>query len=473
MDYTAIALGFALVLAIGALAWLAQSRAKAARELVRARADAEHAARETELSEQRRAEELGKLESVQEGLRAQLTESESIARKLELTLEREREQRAADKRVHTDREQQMQTEQTRLQNWMRDREEELSNRFAKLSGEALDANTKRFLEQAKENFAAQMKAAEGDLEQRKKAVDALVEPIGKTLEATRDRLNQLSERVEQSSVASAALRDETGRLTRALSRPEIRGRYGEIQLRRVAELAGMTSYCDFTEQAASRDDEGNLQKPDMVVNLPNDRKIVVDAKTNIDAYVQAVNAQTDEERDAHLDRFARHVASQAKMLGGKKYWDAVEGTSPDFVVMFVPGDHFIDAALQRQSDLIDLAATQNVILASPATLIGLLRAVAVGWREHALTEQAHELFRLGRELHERAAVAFGHVEKLGRSLEQATGRYNDAVGSIQSRLVPTLKRFEDAGAKSAKDMPEPATVNVLPRGASLSPDAAD
>jgi DNA recombination protein RmuC len=232
----------------------------------------------------------------------------------------------------------------------------------------------------------------------------------------------------------------------------------------------MTSYCDFTEQTSSRDDEGSLLRPDMVVNLPNNRRIVVDAKTNTYAYVEAVNAQTDEERQHHLDRFAKHVAAQAKKLGEKRYWDAIEGASPEFVVMFIPGDHFIDAALQRQPDLLDIAATQNVILASPATLIGLLKAVAVGWREHGMKEQYSELFALGKELHERAAVAFAHVEDLGRALERATRKYNDAIGSIQSRLTPTLKRFVDAGAKSAKDLPELSEVRVLPRAGASTPE---
>jgi DNA recombination protein RmuC len=473
METVAIILGLALAGALAVIVWLALGRARVATTIERARAEAEQARRDADLAESRRAEDLGKLENIQQTLRSDLEQAEQQARQFEIELNRERDQREADQRLHAEREQNLAKARADLEAWLQRRETELADKFAKISGEALDTNTKRFIEQAKESFAQQMKLAEGDLDKRREAVDAMVRPIGETLERTHERLAKLSERIDLTAAASEALRDETGRLTRALSRPEVRGQYGEIQLRRVAELAGMTSYCDFTEQASSRDADGTLYKPDMVVNLPNDRKIIVDAKTNTYAYVEAVNAQTDEERRKHLDRFAKHVAEQAKKLGDKKYWDVIEGTSPDFVVMFIPGDHFIDAALQRQPDLIDAAATNNVILASPATLIGLLRAVAVGWREHALTEQARELFELGKELHDRAAVAFSHIENLGKSLEQATNRYNQAVGSIQTRLVPTLRRFEEAGAKSAKDLPAPTEVNVLPRGASLTPEKPD
>ena len=469
MNTVAIVLGILLVVAVGAIAWLLAGRSRSARLLERTLAERSQAVRERELAEQRRTEDVDKLEGINTTLREALRETESRSKELEIRLSREEEQRNADRKIHAEREQRMQAEQIRLQNWLREREAELADKFAKLSTDALDANTARFLEHAKQTFEQQFKRAEGDLEQRRKAVDELVRPIGETLDATRERLARLGERVDLTAAASEALRDETGRLTKALSRPEIRGQYGEIQLRRVAELAGMTSYCDFTEQAASRDSDGKLQKPDMIVNLPNDRKIVVDAKTNTYAYVEAANAQTDEERDHHLDRFARHVSDQAKKLGDKKYWDAIEGTSPDFVVMFVPGDHFIDAALQRQPDLIDLAASRNVILASPATLIGLLRAVAVGWREHSMTEQARELFVLGKELHERASNVYGYIDDLGRALERATNKYNEAVGSIQKRLSPTLRRFEEAGAKSSKELAEPAQVTTLPRSGNLLP----
>lgn len=466
METLLIVLGIALVVSVGVTVWLVVRRVRTAGEVARAKSEAEEAGRAAERAEARRVEEVGKLESIIAGLRSDLNESEQRAKGIEIALTTEREQRASDRRLFAEREQQSQQEQTRLQNWLREREADLKAQFEALSGKVLDVSTKRFLEQAKESFAGQMKQAEGDLEQQKKAVEALVKPIGETLEKTRERLERLGERVELTTAASENLRTSTDKLVQAFSRPEIRGRYGEVQLRRVAELAGMVAYCDFDEQSTTKTGEGRSLRPDMIVHLPNDRVVVVDAKCNIDAYVRAVEVMDAGEREQLLDKFASDVANQAMKLSKKGYWEQYDG-SPDFVVMFVPGDHFLDAALARRPDLLETAADARVILASPATLIGLLRAVAVGWREHALTEQARELFELGKELHERASVAFGHVDELGRALERATRKYNEAVGSIQSRLTPTLRRFEDAGAKSGKELPEIASVGVLPRQAGL------
>lgn len=325
--------------------------------------------------------------------------------------------------------------------------------FKSLSADALREGREEFLKQAGPVFEA-----------AKKEQAELVRPIGEVLGETRKKLEEIEktrtesfarmqEKLEGVILAGRDLRSETSRLTQALSRPEVRGQYGEIQLRRVAELAGMTSYCDFQEQASTRDGEGNVVRPDMIVRLPNERVVAVDAKTNTYAYLEAVNARDDQEREAHMDRFARHVAEQAKKLADKRYWSAWEG-SPEFVVMFVPGDHFIDAALSRRPELLEQAASHGVILASPATLIGLLRAVAVGWREHRIAAEAQELLKLGRELHERAAVTFEHIEKLGSSIGQSVERFNKVVGSVEGRLLPTLRKFEDVGARSEKQISE-------------------
>ncbi|RLB45506.1 MAG: DNA recombination protein RmuC [Deltaproteobacteria bacterium] len=341
-------------------------------------------------------------------------------------------------------------------------EKRFSDAFKALSADALKTTREEFLKQAEPVFtSAHEKQAE------------LIKPIGETLKATREKLDAfeksrgesfatLMAQVQGVITAGKDLREETAKLSKALSRPEIRGQYGEIQLRRIAELAGMTSYCDFTEQTSQRDEDGNLLRPDMVVSLPNKRTIAIDAKTNTYAYLEAVNAKDDEEREIHLEKFARHVSEQVKKLSDKKYWSLFEGGA-DFVVMFIPGDHFIDAALERRPDLIETAAQQNVILASPSTLIGLLRAVHVGWREYTLAEEAKELFELGKELHDRAAVAFEHAGKLGDSIRQSVERYNKLVGSIDTRMMPTLKRFEDAGAKSGKTLTEMKPVDATPR----------
>lgn len=336
--------------------------------------------------------------------------------------------------------------------------------FAQLSGEALKSSREDFLALARKAFEADRAAGVAELDKRKAAVDELIRPIREALARTEDKLTGLS-------ATSSDLKTETVRLVRALSRPEVRGRYGEIQLRRVAELAGMKNYCDFTEQESRRDADGRILRPDMIVRLPNDRRIVVDAKTNTSAYLEAANARTPEEQDACLERFAGHVADQVAALSRKQYWAGDAGAF-DFVVMFLPGDQFLDAALARRPDLLEKAAEQNVILASPSTLIGLLRAVAVGWREQRIAEQARELFDLGRELHDRAAVAIGHVADLGRSLAQAVERYNAAVGSIESRLFPTLRKFEDSDILSAKRIDDPPKVTAMTRQPSLLPDSA-
>ncbi len=306
--------------------------------------------------------------------------------------------------------------------------------FGSLAGEALKANNQQFLTLADQKLTA-----------KASAVDELVKPIADTLKKTGEKLAVIEQ-------AGAELRTETGKLVRALREPHVRGRYGEIQLRRVAELAGMQNYCDFFEQDQSRGADGAALRPDMVVRLPNSRSVVVDAKTNIQGYMDAINAPNPEEAERQLERFARHVSDQATALARKKYWAQYDG-SPEFVVMFIPGDQFIDAALSRQPELLERAAEQNVILASPSTLIGLLRAVAVGYREQQLASAAEELRVLGKEFHERVAKAMEHFAGLGKALNQAVERYNDFAGSYERRLEPVMRRFEDGGVKSAKELP--------------------
>jgi DNA recombination protein RmuC len=430
--------------------------------LWRARSVAEGAAEAARNAQSAASEDASRLAREAEALRAQAA-----------SLREEVERLRVEAATFEERERSLHREREALEKQHATLEARMRESFESLSGRTLRTAMEDYLKRAKEQFQAQQREDEAALEARQKAVESLVKPIGDTLNATRERLERLEkeraeqmagfrEHVEQVAGASRQLREETERLTRALSKPEVRGQYGEIQLRRVAELAGMTGYCDFTEQTSVRDGEGNLLRPDMVVRLPNERVIAVDAKTNTYAYLEAVNARDETEREAHLERFARHVADQAKKLAEKRYWSAWEG-SPDFVVMFVPGDHFIDAALSRRPELLDTAAQHGVILASPSTLIGLLRAVAVGWREHRLAEEAQELFALGRELHERAAVAFEHVVGLGKAIETVAKRHNDLVGSIDSRLMPSLRRFEDAGAKSARELPALTEVEAVAR----------
>jgi len=331
---------------------------------------------------------------------------------------------------------------------------------------ALSRSSEQFLKLAEKSFAESR-------EKTTAAVDARVKPIDETLRKTGETLGiieksrldaqaRLEQQIRSLGEMGALLTNRTDNLIKALRKPQVRGRYGEIQLQRVAELAGLRSYCDFSTQESARAQDGRLLRPDMVVRLPNGRTLAVDAKTNIEAYLDAIESENPEDAERNLDRFARHVADQAEALAKKEYWGSIEGAF-EFVVMFVPGDQFIDAALQRRPDLLDLAAQKNVILASPSTLIGLLRAVHLGWREKSLSDNARELFKLGSELHERAAVALEFAGKVGLAIGQAQQRYNDFVGSVDARLMPTLRRFEEHGASSSKPLIDPAPVEGVTR----------
>lgn len=359
-------------------------------------------------------------------------------------------------------------------------ETKLREAFGAAAGEQLKSASAAFLTLAQERLGGTLNQGEAALKAQKAEVQGMVKPIAETLAKTDAKLAALElERasayaaiktlLEQTQQQGAALQKETGQLVQALREPRVRGYYGEIQLKRVAELAGMRAYCDFVEQDQTTDDAGKRLRPDMVIRLPNDRRIVVDAKANILPFLDALKAQTPEAAEECLVRFADGIAAQAAALGKKTYWSQYDGAA-EFVVMFVPGDQFVDAALARRPDLLDTAAGAGVILASPSTLIGMLRAVAVAFREERLTKHAQELLELGQQLHERAATALGHVERLGDTLGRAVGHYNAFVGSYESRLVPALARFSDIGAASAKALPdvEPVTVTVR----ALSPGAA-
>lgn len=345
---------------------------------------------------------------------------------------------------------------------MEQSQSQMREAFKSLASDELRSTSDEFLKIAKQTFAAEQEKAKGELEQRKQAVDSLVKPLHEKLEKTGETLNKieqsrieayakLAQQTQDVLKSSSELRTETSKLVQALRKPQVRGRYGEIQLERVVELAGMRDYCDFTTQASMTSSEGAKLRPDMVVRLPNKRLIAIDAKTNIEAYLDAIEAESIDDAERHLDRFARHVADQAQALAKKEYGAQFEH-SPEFVVMFIPGDQFIDAALQRRPDLLDLAADQRVIIASPSTLIGLLRAVHVGWREKSLSDSAHELFKLGKELHERAVTALESAASVGKAIDAAKERYNKFVGSVDRRLMPTLRKFEEKGAASSKSL---------------------
>ncbi|MCC6677238.1 MAG: DNA recombination protein RmuC [Phycisphaerales bacterium] len=480
----------ALVAGAAAIALLiARGRGAADTAVARASlaaADARAARAEAELAEARRllADETARREK----LHADLSERNHALELRAAQLDQELEARLAGHREELIKAQEIYRAQlTALEQRERDLETKLAeyrkdaaDTFRALASDALKHSSTSFLELAKQSFAAEQARAKGELDQSRLGVQQLVAPIGETLKKTEAKLAEIErQRLESFATLSSQIRtvadaagllgQRTEKLREALSKPQVRGRYGEIQLQRVVEVAGMKSYCDFNTQESVRDTDGRAQRPDMTVKLPNDRVIVIDAKANIGAYVEAMEADSPEASEACLQRFAGHVADQVGKLAAKVYWDQFDKT-PEFVIMFVPGDQFIDAALQRRPELFELAAQKRVILASPSTLIGLLRAVELGWKEQRLAEEAVELRQLGIDLHERACIAFRHLGDLGRAIESTARKYNDFVGSYETRLEPALRRFQDAGVKSAKELPEVDGVEVRIR---MLPGAAE
>jgi len=445
MEIAVVVLLLMLVVSLGAAGWLLWERSRRSGAAGAAAAGAEAAAGRVAALE----EERGKWEAL-------------AGQRLERVHELERARAEVEAR-----EAQLLERKAELEGWIERQKEELKNQFESLAGRALGQSREDFLALAKERFEAQKTEAGADLETRRKAVDELVKPIGEALEETRKRLEVLSreggERFARLDEQISVMGAEARKLSTALAKPQVRGAYGEMQLRRVAELAGMVSYCDFDDQRSVTSDEGRTLRPDMTVTLPSGRVVVVDAKCNIQPYVDAASAGSPEEQEALLTRFADGVAAEAKRLAGRAYWESVAG-SVDFVVMFVPGDQFIDAALARRPGLLDAAAEDRVILASPSTLIGLLRAVHVGWREARLAEEAERLFELGKKLHGRAVNVYEYIAKLGDGIKSVNERYNKLVGSVDARLTPTLKEFEEAGARSTGERRELGTVEVSPRG---------
>ena len=339
--------------------------------------------------------------------------------------------------------------------------EQLSQTFAALSSQALKHNSDEFLKLAQENLKRFQAQANNELEQKEKNIEHLVKPIKEALEKTEHQIRlmenerkqaygALHKHLETMTQTQQMLQGETRNLVQALRRPEVRGQWGEMTLKRLAELAGMVEYCDFTTQEHTRTEEGAL-RPDMVVRMPDGREIVVDVKTPLDAYLGAVEAGDDETRKRELQRHARKVRERVKELASKRYWSQFQN-SPDFVVLFIPGDQFLSAALDEDRDLLEDALQQKVILATPTSFVALLRAVAYGWRQEALAENAEHIRHIGEELYDRLATFSEYLSKLGRSLDSSVANFNKAVGSFDSRVLPGARKFTEMGISGQKTL---------------------
>lgn len=365
-----------------------------------------------------------------------------------------------------------QKNQNKLNDMLEQTQAQLANTFNQLSNEALSRNNNSFLKLAEENLKRFQSEARADLSSREKAIEQLVKPIDEALKQTTKQIHDIEKErkesygslrstIDQMTKSQQQLQLETQNLVQALRRPEVRGQWGEMTLRRLAELSGMVAHCDFFEQTHTNTETGSI-RPDMIVRLPEKREIIVDAKTPLDAYLSAVQAKEDKDRQRELKRHAQVIRSRVRELSRKNYW-AEYSNSPEFVVLFIPGEQFLASALEVDPALLEDSMSQNIILATPTNFIALLRAVSYGWKQQALAENAEQIRELGETLYKRLSTFGNHLSKLGNSLGSTVNHFNSAVGSLERQVIPGARKFTEMGISSKNEITELPPIEQQPR----------